>query len=164
MIKEEQDNLTQKPQAKRYKKNLHRSRKKQVVNMIAIVFFILVWALVCYKGLTFGKQYLDNHIAALDAKNQSNYQMILLENASLNKKLEGLNHDMETFKGDVVSLNEAIEAFGVEVASLKSSIDFIDTSVGTSITVLNEMGNMIQALDNRLEELKTSLKILSEAP
>jgi len=137
---------------------------RQTLSVFLILFLIGIWLIISFKGIEFGKQYIDDAMGNLEAKNNANYQALLVENAALNLEIKKLNEEISQFKSDVTTLNENIDVFGIEVAALKSSIDFIDTSVSNSITIQEDIGNKILSLDARIQALKKSLNVLLEAP
>jgi len=175
MIKDDKYNEAEDkgPESIKRDKHGHLSKQqKKMLKLVLSIFMILTliaaWFFISFKGIELGKMYIDDAMAEMEAnlslKNSMNYQELMVENVVLNEDIKKLNTEIEDFKLEVIALNQAIEIFSLEVQTLKSSIDFIDTSVATSITVQQDIGNKIQALETRIQELKNSLNILLEAP
>jgi hypothetical protein len=149
-------------------KTHYKVNKSRLLKIFMVLFLIGLWSGIIYKGVEIGKQYMDEAIFDIEMQNNLNHQEAMIENerlyAEISEDVGTLNSEIVLFKSDVKGLNEAIDLFSLEVQSLKSSIDFIDSSVANSIVVQGEIGNKIQSLDTRLQELKRSLNILLEAP
>lgn len=137
---------------------------KYVSKAFVIITMIVVWLLIVKYGFEYSKMYMDDALEKIEMKSDENYQKLVQQNSIINKDIEGLNVDIESLRAEVAGLNEEILLFTLEVRSLKSSIDVIDTSVSNSVQIQAEIGARIQELDEKLEELKKSLDILSEAP
>lgn len=173
MLKDKNDFLLEEEQSIKRKNSGMLSKKqlkiaKQVLSGLVIILLVAAWAFIFYKCVDIGKLYFEDMVAEMkfeiEAKNTSNQQAILVENAKLNLDIQALNNELETFKSEVSALNNSIDIFSLEVESLGASIDFIDSSVATSIAVQEDIGNKIQTLNARIEELRNSLNILLEAP
>lgn len=138
--------------------------QKRVLTGFIIVVLISAWLFIVKYGLDLGKNYIDEALARVEMRSLENHQRLVEQNTALNQDIDALNGDIELMQAEIKALNEEILLFSLEVRSLKSSIDIIDSSVSNSVEIQASLGSRIEALDQRLVELRNSLNILLEAP
>lgn len=138
--------------------------QRGVLTGFIIVVLIATWLFIVKYGIDLGKSYIDQALENVENRSLENHQMLLNQNANLNKDIANLNEDINNLKAQIETVNEEIRLFSLEVRSLKSSIDIIDTSVANSMVIQSDLGNRIEELDKRLVELRNSLNVLLEAP
>ncbi len=141
-----------------------KSRNIARKNTVIILLMIVIWALIVYFSIELGKKYINNTINSIEIRSQQNQMKLVEENKQLNNKIDALNEEIKGLKLTISTLNSDINNFSNEVKTLESSINAINATVGNSSSVQLELGKKINVLDQRLSEMKKSLKMLLEAP
>lgn len=129
--------------------------------IIIAISMVIIWGGVFYGSFRLVKDYYDQSIAEINAKNQAYFESLethvdsRIEEIgqtieSMNLEIDGLSGDLEALNGEIDGLSEALEAVNLTLA---------DTDV-----VQIEIGDRLGELDKQLKALKESLDILVEAP
>ncbi len=123
-----------------------------------------LWIGIVLYGSDIAKNYIDTALSDMEMRNYENHVILEAQNKAFEEEIQGLNNELVALKESIASLNEEILLFALEVTSLKEGIDVIDSTIKNSIEIQEGIGEKIQALDNRLKELRNSLNVLLEAP
>ncbi len=82
----------------------------------------------------------------------------------LNAQIEATRLDIENLSADVKALNIELETYNDGLGEMLSHLDQIDTNIIGSEEVQLEISAYLDELDERLTELRRSLKTLEVAP
>lgn len=129
------DVIIENEMSKRKSKN-RKSVHKKDSKMVIVVLIILVWLGCVVYGTMKAKDYIDVSIKNVEQANAIN--------------LKAIHEQVLDLKAEIIALRQSIEA--------------TDSSLSSTGQLQQSIDVQLSALNNRLEELEASLKILKEAP
>lgn len=129
------DVIIENEMSKRKGKN-RKSVHKKDSRMVIVVLIILVWLGCVVYGTMKAKDYIDVSIKNVEQANAIN--------------LKAIHEQVLDLKAEIIALRQSIEA--------------TDSSLSSTGQLQQSIDVQLSALNNRLEELEASLKILKEAP
>ncbi len=130
------DVITESEMRPRKKNHYKKGMHKKSSKTVIYVVIILVWLGFIAYGAMKAKDYIDVSIKNVEQANAIS--------------LKAINEQVLDLKAEIVALRESIEA--------------TDSSLSSTGRLQESIDVQLSALNNRLQELEASLKILKEAP
>lgn len=117
----------------------HKAKEKKNNTAVKVVLFLVsigLWSAIVYFGYTYAKDYVDTSVKNVQQENAMN----------------------------IKDLKEQITSIGSEIRNLKNSMEDAGLTITNSSGVQERIDNKLKSLDDQLQQLEKSLKILKEAP
>lgn len=124
------------PAAGETKQARRTGRKNTGLKVVLFLLSLAVWCGMVYGGFYYSKQYLDQSILKIQQTNAMNIQ----------------------------ELNDRLINLAAEMQDLKKLLSNTDQTLSSSGSLQRDLNAKINMLDQQLQNLEKSLKILKEAP
>lgn len=129
----------------------------QTKNGLLYVLVILLGVSAAIGGYIYAKQEIQTVVSGF----QQTYDGHIEE---LNQQIIATRTDIEKLSADVGALNIELETYNEGLEEMLSHLEQIDTNIIGSEEVQLEISAYLDELDERLSELRQSLKTLEVAP
>jgi chromosome segregation ATPase len=129
----------------------------QTKNGLLYVLVILLGVSASIGGYRYAKREIQTMVSGFQQTYDGHIE-------SLNQQIEATRTDIEKLSADVGALNIELETYNEGLEEMLSHLEQIDTNIIGSEEVQLEISAYLDELDERLSELRQSLKTLEVAP
>lgn len=123
-------------QLKQNTDSTRQGRSKSKKDGAGLLVIVLLWGGLVFGGFYITKQYIDKAVQNVQQTNAMSVQTI----------------------------NESLEALSSDMKGLKEVLSSADQTISTSGSLQQELTEKIRMLEQQMEDLEASLKVLKEAP